>query len=187
MKILLLTLFLYVSFLDARENPFFPSEADSGKVENSAVKAAVTAAQVKNDQIIPNIKDTETKEDQVGNNDKNTISARDQNSSEEKEQEIVNFQYIRIIVSENNIHIETKDNLIKAFIAEDPKVIILNFRHNVDFATRKHKFDISPFYEVRLGAHKKYYSFVVELNSPHAFSVDKSLYGYELKIGDQKR
>jgi len=96
--------------------------------------------------------------------------------------ETVNFEYIRIIVSENKIRIETKDKLKKAFIAEDPKVIILDFYHKVSFATKKRQFDIVPFHEVRIGAHKNYYSFVVELTEAHEYNVEKVPYGYELKI-----
>jgi len=187
MKTFLFALFLCISVLEARENPFFPIEADFDKTERNSTRVTATAIQTEKDQIPPKIEDAGPKEDQADKKDINITVAADQNSSLQKRTETVNFQYIRIIVSENNIRIETKDSLMKAFIAEDPKVIILNFRHDVDFATRKHKFDIEPFYEVRLGAHRKYYSFVVELNEPHAFDVEKSIYGYELKIGAQKK
>ena len=187
MKTVLSILMLLASLLEARENPFFPTEVRSIDVKRSAVQTVNTTVDKGSDQTESNLTVALDRESHLKEKEINETIDTVQNNAADMHREIVDFKYVQIAVSENTIDIETKDNLLKAFIADNPKVIILNFGHNVDFATKKHRFDIVPFYEVRIGAHKKHYSFVVELNDPHVFKVEKNRHGYILKIGALKR
>ncbi|RLA70649.1 MAG: hypothetical protein DRG24_06585 [Epsilonproteobacteria bacterium] len=175
MKTILSFLLLCTIVLEARENPFFPVESKPENIQRKIVKPVATL-EVNEETVI------EISESTASLKELNTSLPIIKKAVVTDVSETVNFQYIRIIVSENKIRIETKDKLKKVFIAENPKVIILNFYHHVDFATKKRKFDIVPFYEVRLGAHKKYYSFVVELTEKRRYNVKKVQYGYELTL-----
>ena len=166
--------------LEARENPFFPVESKPENIQQKTVEPVVVTLEVNEEAVI------KIPEPTASLKKLNTSLPIVEKAVVIDVSETVNFQYIRIIVSENNIRIETKDKLKKAFVAKNPKVIILNFYHDVDFATKKRKFDIAPFHEVRLGAHKSYYSFVVELTEAHEYNVEKVQYGYELTIGTRK-
>ena len=167
MKTLLLFILLSFITLSARENPFFRPERSQQILEENLSGKAVEV-------FLEEDRSTQLR------TEKSIVSS--ERSIEITPPEILNYKYVRILLTQNKIRLETKDKLIKAFIAENPKVIILNFARRVDFATKKHTCMTAPFYEVRLGAHKRYYSVVVELKSSHNYSVEKYSYGYELII-----
>jgi hypothetical protein len=65
MKTFLFALFLCISVLEARENPFFPIEADFDKTERNSTRVTAAAIQTEKDQIPPKIEDAGPKEDQA--------------------------------------------------------------------------------------------------------------------------
>ena len=183
MKKITFILFFSIVLLHSRENPFFPV---STEIEEPAEKIEQIPVAKRNNEVVQTKKQKKTFETPIVQIERKASTDEEKKVKKDSVSETVNFQYLRIVVSENKIRIETNDTLKNHFVADNPKVIIINFHRDVSFSTKKHQFDIAPFYEVRLGAHKNYYSFVVELNDAHKYQLDKKQYGYQLTVNDKQ-
>ena len=106
----------------------------------------------------------------------------EQEAGEERGGQTVNFEQIRFLFSAGQVRIETKDALKKHFMVQEPARIVLDFKADDDFPTRKRLLSVPPFQMIRLGAHSGYYRAVLELEGLHGYSVDVSKYGYLLTL-----
>jgi len=188
MKTIFFIFVISLTALNARENPFFPAMTHSTITQSEESQPDVIVIEdqssssesaISSSVSVSSVALIEEEEIEI------TFNAEE--SQNAFPSQIVNFRHLRIILSENIMRIETKDELMKVFVADNPKIIIINFKHKVDFATKRETFDIAPFHELRLGSHKSYYSLVVELREPHNYDFQKSTYGYELKILTHKK
>jgi hypothetical protein len=156
MRVLIICLFLLIS-LQARENPFVPLTDGTDKGARPAAPDRGVPAEV----------------------------GRTAASGEEApagETETVDFGVIRFFVSGGEIQIETKDRLKQHFAIKHPTRFILNFSSTADFPTRKQTLKLAPFHEIRVGAHKGYYSVVIELDSPARYKMRPADGGYALTL-----
>jgi hypothetical protein len=165
MRFATLLFLISCSLLTARDNPFAPVPS---------VPVPETAAAVSETQIVS---ESEVKVP-VKNDD--TSSASEQKA--QNGSEIVNFQQVRFVLSAKEVRIESKDKIIKHFAIKKPTRIILDFAGNADFPTRKQGISLSPFKEIRLGTHEKYYRAVIELKRPAEYTIKPFKYGYILTL-----
>ena len=157
MRILAIFL-LMLAALGARENPFVPGAPDAA----GAARPAVPDMPAASEEMAP--------------------SAAQEEPVIASESESVDFGVIRFYVSGGEVQIETKDRLKQHFAIKNPTRLILNFASDTDFPTRKQALVIAPFREIRVGAHKGYYSVVIELDTPVRYKVKTAENGYTLML-----
>ena len=158
MRVLTILLLLFAA-LDARENPF-------------AAGAPQTAESAK-----PTVPDMA-----AGAAEERSTAGAVEESPTGGESENIDFGAIRFFISGGEVQIETKDRLKQHFAIKNPTRIILNFASDTGFPTRRQAMHLSPFHEIRVGAHKGYYSVVIELDSPARYKMTPTETGYTLML-----
>jgi hypothetical protein len=160
MRLAPLLFLISCSLLTARENPFSPIPSAPVSVPEQQIPLGSKAGK-------PDISD-------------HASSAAQRQVP--KGSETVNFQQVRFVLSATEVRIESKDKLKKHFAIKKPTRIILDFAGNADFPTRRHSVGLSPFKEIRLGTHEKYYRAVIELERPADYTIKPFKYGYILTL-----
>jgi hypothetical protein len=166
----LLPLALLALPLIARENPFIPVEMPE---ENPSVASSEKIRSAK--------PDTQKKAVSVQKTSATAMSKTD-GPSEERPSQVANFQNIRLVFSEGEVRIETKDALLKDFTIPKPPCIVLDFKSDADFPTRKRELSVAPFREVRMGIHKGFYRVALETEAPVEYTMKPFRYGYILTL-----
>lgn len=193
MRLLLLYL-LITPLLFSRENPFLPlgsvdeapvvktvEEAEEAPLPGTVDETEATDAYsptVETEETDASSPTVETEEAAVTNTVEKTEKAALQETRSEKQ--IINFQNLRFIVTEDRILFENKDKLKKHFAMKAPPRIILDFESNRDYPTRSKALKFPPFQTLRLGKHKGFYRIVIELDEEPEYSIKPYKYGYVL-------
>lgn len=154
-----IVLAMFVTLLGARENPFIPAvtQQDRGQdIRESPLPSADEGASKPSPG--PDVVNVESPAEKV------------------------DFKTIRFDVRSDRIGIVTKDRLKKDFMVKLPTRIILNFASNGTFPTRRQAVSTAPFKEIRMGAHKGYYSVVIELKSMADYKIIPTSDGYSLVL-----
>lgn len=169
----LLICFSFITFLLARDNPFFPVDTNSEPMHQK---------ENLNDIII------------LDSEEETALSTEDEHDTNQDEQaqepikekivkpQIINYQQIRFVVSEKLIRIETKDALLRDFSIKKPTRVVLDYRSKNGYPTRSKKLEPAPFSELRIGSHKGYYRVVIELKQPMKYTIVPFRYGYNLTL-----
>jgi hypothetical protein len=161
-------LFLQMT-LFARENPFVPVEPDAVSVQQ---------AQKTDGIIILTDEEATAEENQTKIQNPTDVSIEE---TPVKEQSI-NYQQIRFVLKGKTVRIETKDALKKDFAIANPMRIILDFKSQAEYPSRKKSLTVPPFSQLRIGSHKGYYRVVLELEHAANYSVTPFKYGYTLTL-----
>jgi hypothetical protein len=152
-----IVLAVFVTFLGARENPFIPAvtqDADAQQVQTTTLSPA----------------DERAAEPSPGPDVVNV----------ERPVEKIDFKTIRFDVRSDRISIVTKDKLKKHFMVKAPTRIILNFNSSGNFPTQRQTVGTAGVKEIRMGAHKGYYSVVIELEKMSDYKIVPAPDGYTL-------
>ncbi len=94
--------------------------------------------------------------------------------------EIANYQGIRFLFYPGSVWIETKDTLQKDFSIQKPRAIILDFKSDADFPTRRRDIATLPFKRLKMGIHPGFYRVVLETQGRCAYHIEPYKYGYIL-------
>ncbi len=91
------------------------------------------------------------------------------------------FRWISLSVAKEHIFLKTKDGLIKNFTIENPKKIVLDFKSNRSFKTKRAKLKNNQCIdEIALGAHKGYYRIALTFKKECDYKLSKEKGGYKL-------
>jgi len=153
-------LFVLMTLMYARENPFLPGPPPQ-------TPAAITAPET--ETALPEPEETQP------------IPGPDE-SSDEPVAEIVDFKMIRFDLTEKEVRIQTKDKLKKHFAVKNPTRIILNFVSSKGFQTQRKSVSTAPFREIRVGFHEGYYSVVIEVDGSAGYRIVPTENGYTLTL-----
>jgi hypothetical protein len=160
-KLLFLLLCVLITLSGARENPFFaPSQEEK--------TPAPPPSEIRTDAVPV-----------IEVHTKNQEPPAERNA---RKKEILNFEYVRFVLSEGLVQVETKDRLIKHFALPKKNVIVMDFEQKADFATKRKMLAVGPFKELRLGVHKGFYRVAFELEKFHTYRISKGRYGYVLVL-----
>lgn len=147
-----LFLLAIVVISDARENPFAPV------VKEISMKSV--EAQTPNLTSMPIVE-----EDDVF---KNALSGA-----------VKNLRYVKLFAKQRQLHIRTKDTMLKHYSIVNPTRILIDFDSKRDLGSRKTGFTVDPIKEVRMGAHHGFYRMVIELTTKNkSYAIKKTSYGY---------
>ena len=202
-KFLIITLFLLLT-LQARENPFFPTE---GEVDIEyvnrynappALKRA-TIALPAHARVIQNV--TITYKNLDGSQESRSIELDNsidwhlplfisqsygvtnqkvpkKISSKKQLKKIAAFKYASFASSGKTLKISTKDKMIRNFLLVKPHRIVLDFARDSSMKNYTKILPNNIFTKIRVGNHSGYYRVVLELDGYYRYSYEKSSDGY---------
>lgn len=200
-------LFVLVSSLIARENPFFPlsSELDIPLTTNQtqhipALKRAAlslpsTARQI--ESVTIKYKNLDGSTDRKSIELQNSIDwhipifiSQNYNLSVEKVSEkktkftkFTSLKFITFYTNDKVMKIKTKDKMIRSFLLTKPHRIVCDFKRETDlrsFQRTAPKKNI--FKKINIGTHRGYYRVVIELDGLYKYSINKSTDGYIIQL-----
>ncbi|WP_428738544.1 AMIN domain-containing protein [Sulfurimonas sp.] len=203
-------LILCFSFLIARENPFFPIEAEdipltSNQFEKeiplkrASIQLPSTARTV--ESVTVNYKNLD------GSIQHKTIELQNsidwhlpifitQNYQTEQEKkttktkiieketlfkQIAKLPFITFKIHKNEIYLETKDKIIRSFLLVNPHRIVCDFQRETDIGSYTKKIKGEDVTQIKVGTHKGYYRVVIELDGSYKYKkVSKDGYIFTL-------
>ena len=210
-KLLSLTFFLFV-LLDARENPFFPSEGEADLPMSSNItqkQEPLKRATLTFPSTARSIEEvTVTYKNLDGSLSKKSISLNNsidwhlplfvsQSYSSSLEQsaqakkdikkspfkKLASMEFIALYSNKKELKIVTKDAMIRDFLLVRPHRIVCDFKRDIDIRSFVKKIKNEVIVkEFRVGSHKGYYRMVVELDGHYKYKLEKIKDGYTFKL-----
>jgi len=206
-KVILITLLLLIT-LDARENPFFPSngEKDMRLTSNQDVvipplkRAAISLPSQSRvlQKVTIEFKDLDGSVQSKSIELQNSIdwhlpifisqsytenlTEKKVPTSEKKFEKIASIKYASFYSSGKKLKILTSDKIIRNFLLVEPHRIVIDFKRdtNLQSYTKENKNNI--FTKIRIGNHAGYYRAVVELDGLYTCTMGKTSNGYIFKL-----
>ncbi|MBT5935814.1 AMIN domain-containing protein [Sulfurimonas sp.] len=201
-------LLFIISFVDARENPFFPSDGEvdmiitSNQVKKLSPLKRVAVTLPSSARTIQSM--TITYKDLDGSiHDKKEILGNsidwhiplflsqniDDTASNKKKVplkiktkkfvKIATLKFISLYSKDNEIKITTKDKLLRKFLLVKPHRIVCDFRREIDIRSyEKNVKNEGLVTRVRVGNHSGYYRVVIELDGYYRYKSKKIADGY---------
>jgi len=204
-RILLIMLFLLIT-LNARENPFFPTEGEvdipltSTKDMSSPALKRATITLPSQARILQKV--TIEFKNLDGSIESKTIKLNNsidwhlpifisQSYSVINEsvapnikeiptsfEKIASVKYATFLSSEKILKIVTKDKIIRNFLLVNPHRIVIDFQRDTSLKSYTKKVDKNIFSLIRVGNHSGYYRAVVELDGLYRYTMQKVSDGY---------
>lgn len=196
-KVFLVTFFLIIN-IQARENPFFPSQTDEDltvtsnkenqilSLERASIILPSSARMIKKVTIEYENLDAsvETKSIDLDNSiDWHLPIFVSQSYTEQKVQKtqmkknvfnlVAEIKYAKFLVSENSLKITTQDKILRNFLLAQPHRIVMDLKRDSSIKTYIKKLEDSPFTKVRIGNHNGYYRVVIELDGYYRYKLKK--------------
>ena len=196
-RVFLVTFFLIIN-IQARENPFFPSQTDEDltvtsnkeqqilSLERASITLPSSARMIKRVTIEYENMDAsiQTKSIDLDNLiDWHLPIFVSQSYTEQKVQKIemkkeafnlvAGIKYAKFFVSENSLKITTEDKLLRNFLLAKPHRIVMDFKRDSSIKSYIKKIQNTPFTKVRIGNHNGYYRVVVELDGYYRYKLKK--------------
>jgi hypothetical protein len=209
-RILLITLFLLIT-LNARENPFFPTEGEidiplTSTTDNSmpALKRATITlpSQARTLQkVTVEFKNLDGSIESKSIELQNAIdwhlpifisqsfSAVHENIEPkiEKKKEadfktIASVKHATFLSSDKTLKIVTQDKMIRNFLLAEPHRIVIDFKRDTSLKSYTKKIAKNIFSVIRVGNHSGYYRVVVELDGLYRYKMQKVPEGYLFSV-----
>jgi hypothetical protein len=200
----LFTLLLLI--LDARENPFFPTDNSSElmtsniiktdePLKQASVKLPSTARTVESITISYKNIDGTIKEKTIDvqnsidwhlplfisqNYQQNGVVKHKKSVKKEKSNfhTLAKLPFIKFSIDKNKIYLETKDQLLRKFLLVNPHRIVCDFKRETDIRSYVKKIKKENLSLIKVGTHKGYYRVVLELDGAYRYSTQKNSRGY---------
>lgn len=206
-KFLIISLFLLIN-IEARENPFFPSDGEediiyANKQTTSPALKRATLMLPTHARVIESVtikyrsldgsKDSKSIEldnsidwhlpifisQSYGITDK---SLKLKKSKKNNFKKVASSKYISFYSSEKKLKLITKDEMIRNFLLVKPHRIVLDFKKDSSMKSYTKNLPNNVFRTIRVGNHDGYYRVVLELDGYYRYSYKKSPDGYIFKL-----
>jgi len=200
----LLLIFLLLTTLQARENPFFPSEGENdiyytNKQETFPPLSRATISLPSQARVIQSVTikyknldgSIESKSIELENSvdwhlplfisqsysssDKQKIML---SSKKSKMKKVASFKYASFFSNDKRLKIVTKDKMIRNFLLVKPHRIVLDFKRDTTMKNYTKNLSGNIFTKIRVGNHSGYYRVVLELDGYYRYSYKQSNDGY---------
>lgn len=197
MRTVLLSLILYFSCLDARENPFFPASAQEVMPITSNYKEDLTPLE-KVSMMLPDTARVVQKVTIEYKNLDGSISSKSidlyrkvdwhlpvfisqsytqsgikttqPTVATSSKSEHANFGFINFSFEDYQITIKTADKLLRKFVMTNPHRIVLDFKRDASFRSKSKALTVPPFKSIKIGNHRGYYRAVIALDGKYRIS-----------------
>ncbi len=208
-RLFLITFFLFIS-IEARENPFFPSDGEKDitytsnedktlpKLKRATISLPPLARVLKKVTIeYKNLDGSlENKTIELSNyvdwhlpifiSQSYTKQETKQISSKKKlnlsYKKIAQMKYCEFFSSKKSLKIITKDKLLRNFLLVQPHRIVIDFKRDSSMKSYIKKIPSSIFTKIRVGNHKGYYRVVVELDGYYRYKFKTIADGYLITL-----
>ncbi len=192
---------LITSLLNARSNPFFPSEGEVDIPHTSNKSTAVaplkraTIELPAHARILQKVTieyknldgSVDTKSIELENSvdwhlpifiSQNYSSSSNKSKASKKFKKIVSLKYATYYAFGKTLKIVTKDKVIRNFLLTDPHRIVIDFKRDLSLRSLNIPIENSIFSRVRVGNHRGYYRVVVELDGHYRYTMKPYKNGY---------
>ena len=197
---------IYISNINARENPFFPSLGEKDILYTSnqqnqkdylkqvAITLPSYARIIKKVTIEYENLDasTETKSIELDNNIdwhlplffSQNYNTKFKNSikKQKKFQLVASIKYAKFYVYKNSMKIITKDKILRDFLLVSPHRIVLDLARDTSIKTFVKQLDEKGFKTIKIGNHNKYYRIVIVLDGIYRYHLTKLSHGYLFQL-----
>ncbi len=206
-KVLFTTLLLLIT-LDARENPFFPSDGEKDMpltsnedktlppLKRAAISFPPQARVLQKVTIEYKTLDgsVESKSIELQNSIDWHLpifisqsyaenSNEQKSSSAEKEfEKIASIKYASFYTSDKELKIITTDKILRNFLLVEPHRIVIDFKRDTSLKSYTKENKKNVFTKIRIGNHSGYYRAVIELDGLYTYTMEKISDGYILKL-----
>jgi hypothetical protein len=206
-KVLFITLLLLIT-LDARENPFFPSDGEKDMpltsnedktlppLKRAAISFPPQARVLQKVTIEYKTLDgsVESKSIELQNSIDWHLpifisqsyaenSNEQKSSSAEKEfEKIASIKYASFYTSDKELKIITTDKILRNFLLVEPHRIVIDFKRDTSLKSYTKENKKNVFTKIRIGNHAGYYRAVIELDGLYTYTMEKISDGYILKL-----
>ena len=208
--------FLTISFLivniNARENPFFPSNGEQDlpftsnqvtkldPLESASITLPSTARIIKKVTIeYENLDASVASKDIELNNSVdwhlpifvsqsyggNKPSKKKKSLKHKKVigyESVAKIKYANFLVADKSMKIITDDSLLRNFLLAQPHRIVLDFKRDAKMNSYIKSIKNSVFTKVRIGNHNSYYRAVIELDGHYRYKLKKQSNGYLISV-----
>lgn len=204
----LLLLGLFAIFLDARENPFFPSVGEedlpytSNDIQNLEPLKRATLSLPPHARVLQKVTveyknldgSVESKSVNVNNavdwhlpifisqSYVDAVSVIPKEEQAEKYSLVGEIAFAKFYEKNKSFKILTSDKLIRNFLLADPHRIVIDFQKDATLKSFIKKNPKSIFKTVRVGNHKGYYRVVLELDGAYRYKVATLENGYKIDL-----
>ena len=196
----------YISIVDARENPFFPSLGEKDlpyTTTNVETKPSLKRATIELPSYARVIKkvtieyenldaSTETKSVELDNSidwhlpifisQNYMINSPKKVKKQVKFSLVASIKYAKFFIDKNKLKIITKDKMLRNFLLVSPHRIVLDFARDTSLKTYVKMLNNEGFKKIRVGNHNKYYRVVIELDGIYNYDYKKISGGYLFKL-----
>ena len=193
--------------LDARTNPFFPSQGEKDIPHTSNKATTLPALKRATIELPPHSRvlqkvtieyknldgSVHTKSIELENavdwhlpifisQSYGSLQSKKKSTKSLKYKKIAASKYASFYSSEKTLKVVTKDKMIRNFLLTDPHRIVLDFKRDSSLKSSIKSVKNSIFSKVRVGNHDGYYRTVIELDGAYRYSMKKVQDGYTFTL-----
>ena len=199
----LLFISVFIALLEARENPFFPSDGEKDMIYTS--NKGVALPTLKRATIeLPSYarvlkKVTIEYKNLDGSIEKKSIeldsavdwhlpifisqsytaySNKNRTTKKLKYKKVATIKYASFYISGKSLKVITKDKAIRNFLLVEPHRIVVDFKRDASLKSLVKNIKNSVFTKIRVGNHDGYYRAVIELDGYYRYKMKKINNGY---------
>ncbi|MDD3462473.1 MAG: AMIN domain-containing protein [Sulfurospirillaceae bacterium] len=92
------------------------------------------------------------------------------------------MDFVSFDILKNEIKIITDDEKIRDLLVSQPCKIVIDFKRDASFFTKKFELNSAPFVSIVLGNHNGYYRVVIELDGQYRYDTIKQEDGYLVRL-----
>jgi len=91
-----------------------------------------------------------------------------------KNSSAANFGFIQLLSSGKNMTIKSSDPLVRHFVLSNPNQIILDFKHNAVFKSDQKSLEAAPYMSVSIGNHGEFARLSITLDGRYTYALNKA-------------
>ena len=209
---LLVICLVFISSLNARQNPFFPSnnETDISYTTNKVSKieplkrATLTLPSTARtlESVTITYKNLDgsivSKKEVLGNSvdwhlpifvsqnigdDEKKLNTKTVSKKSEPLRKIASLSFISLYANKKQFNLITKDKMLRNFLLTKPHRIVCDFKRDINIRSYKKKIDTkSIIKKIKIGNHKGYYRVVIELDGLYRYKKIPMKDGYSFTL-----
>ncbi len=209
---LLVICLVFISSLNARQNPFFPSknETDISYTTNKVSKieplkrATLTLPSTARtlESVTITYKNLDgsivSKKEVLGNSvdwhlpifvsqnigdDEKKLNTKTVSKKSEPLRKIASLSFISLYANKKQFNLITKDKMLRNFLLTKPHRIVCDFKRDINIRSYKKKIDTkSIIKKIKIGNHKGYYRVVIELDGLYRYKKTPMKDGYSFTL-----
>jgi len=101
----------------------------------------------------------------------------------EPNQKVLNFKdIISFAINDKKLHVTTDDVKIRDFLITNPYKIVLDFKRELAFTTKKFNLTTTKFKDITIGKHDGYYRVVILLDGQYKYTLQKINNGFIITL-----